>query len=316
MSYKYTHCLLLDDNRMDKLNSMTIFTSVVENEGFSAAAVKLGLSRAQVSKAVAQLESYLGIRLLNRTTRHTSLTESGKIYYERTQTILDEINEIESIASNANQQPRGRLTISAPTSFGILQLQKAIPDYLKKYPDVQISLSLADRFIDVVSEGYDLVIRITALEDSSLIAKKLAPCKRVLCASPDYLQQHGEPKVPQDLATHHCLVYSNELKPDNWTLTGPTGAEKVKVNGPVCADNGDVLKATALSGLGIALLPTFIVGDALQSGELKQILKDYCPPDISIYSVFPSRRYLSVKVRTFIDFLTTYYGDNPQWDDY
>lgn len=181
------------------------------------------------------------------------------------------------------------------------------------HPRVQISLGLSDRFIDVVSEGFDLVLRIAALEDSSLIARKIAPCRRVLCASPEYLKQNGLPRVPQDLAIHPCLVYSNDLKPDTWVLHGPSGEESVGVNGPVCADNGDILKAAAAAGLGIALLPTFIVGPELRAGRLKQVLPGYCPPEISIYAGFPSRRYLSAKVRTFVDFLSDYIGENPDW---
>jgi len=301
---------------MDKLKSMSSFVAVAKAGGFTAAADNLGLSRAQVSKSVMQLEAHLGARLLNRTTRRISLTEIGRIYYERCKTILYDIDEIETLAGEQTATPHGILSLSVPTSFGILHLKEAIPQYIKKHPRVQIRLNLADRFIDVVSEGYDLVLRISELEDSSLIARKIAPCKRVFCASPEYLKQNGTPKVPQDLAIHHCLIYSNELKPDTWVLHGPDGTESVRVNGPVCADNGDILKAAAISGLGITLLPTFIVGHDLQKDRLQQVLVDYCPAEISIYAVFPSRRYLSAKVRTFIDFLSEYFGDTPEWDQF
>jgi DNA-binding transcriptional LysR family regulator len=299
---------------MDRLHAMQIFVEVVKSGGFSAAARKIGLSRAQVSKSVMQLEAYLGTRLLNRTTRSISLTESGHAYFERSNTLLADIDEIEAVVANKSGATRGQLTLSAPTSFGILHLQQAIPAYLEKYPEVQISLSLADRFIDVVAEGFDLVIRIAELEDSSMVARRLAPCKRVLCAAPGYLEKHGIPQVPQDLAIHHCLVYSNELKPDTWRLQGPGGNEEVKVNGPVCADNGDILCAAAVAGLGVTLLPTFIVGADLRSGKLRQVLSEFCPPEISIYAVFPSRRWLSPKVRSFVDFLTEYFGGQPGWD--
>lgn len=301
---------------MDKLNSMSIFIEVVNASGFTPAAEKIGLSRAQVSKSVMQLEQHLGTRLLNRTTRRVSLTETGRVYYERCKTILNDIEEIEGIAGEQTTKPHGTLTLSAPTTFGILHLKDAIPAYIKQYPQVQISLSLNDRFVDVVSEGFDLVLRIAELDDSSLIARKIAPCKRVFCASPDYLKQNGIPMVPQDLAIHHCLIYSNELKPDTWILHGPNGIESIKVNGPVCADNGDILRASAISGLGITLLPTFIVGSDINEGRLQQVLPDYCPPEISIYAVFPSRRYLSAKVRTFVDFLSEYFGNTPDWDKF
>lgn len=293
---------------------MTIFVQVVEKEGFTAASEKLGLSRAQISKSVMQLEKHLGARLLNRTTRRVSLTETGRIYYERCKLILNDIEEMEGIAGEQTSSPHGTLTLSAPTSFGILQLQKVIPEYIKRYPNVKISLSLADRFIDVVSEGFDVGIRIAKLENSSLIARKIAPCKQVFCASPEYLNKKGTPKVPIDLALHPCLVYSNDLKPDTWVLHGPEGIESIKVSGPVCADNGDVLKEAAVAGLGVTLLPTFIVGADIKSGSLQQILSDYHPPEISVYAVFPSHRYLSAKVRTFVDFLSEYFGDEPDWD--
>ncbi len=299
---------------MDRLNSMAIFVQVVEKEGFTAASEVMRLSRAQISKSVMQLEKHLGARLLNRTTRRVSLTETGRIYYERCKLILNDIEEMDEVASEQTSTPHGTLTISAPTSFGILQLQKAIPEYIKRYPNVKISLSLADRLIDVVSEGFDVGIRIAKLEDSSLIARKIAPCKRVFCASPEYLNKKGAPNVPTDLMLHPCLVYSNDLKPDTWVLHGPEGIQSIKVNGPVCSDNGDILKAATVAGLGITLLPTFIVGADIKSGNLQQVLPDYSPPEISVYAVFPSHRYLSAKVRTFVDFLSDYFGDKPDWD--
>jgi len=299
---------------MDRLNSMGIFVQVVRKGSFTAASKKLNLSRAQISKSVMQLEAHLGTRLLNRTTRKISLTETGRAYYERCKMILNDIEEIESIAGEQTVTPHGTLTISAPTSFGVLHLQEAISEYLKQYPQVKIVLSLTDRFIDVVSEGFDVGIRIASLEDSSLVARRIAPCKQVICASPDYLRRNGIPKVPVDLTTHSCLTYSNNLKPETWVLQGPEGKQSIKVNGSVCADNGDILKAAALSGLGITSLPTFIVGMDIKTGKLQPVLTEYSPPEISIYAVFPSRRYLSAKVRTFVDFLSGYFGDEPDWD--
>ncbi len=299
---------------MDRFHSMTIFVEVVNARSFTGAAEKLSLSRAQISKSVIQLEKHLGSRLLNRTTRRISLTEIGRIYYERCKTILLDVEETEELASQQSINPHGRLTISAPTSFGTLQLGHIIPKYLKQYPKVQISMSLTDRMVDVVSEGFDLVLRIAELKDSSLIARKISPCKRVFCASPDYLTKNGIPKVPQDLSIHHCLTYSNELKPDTWVLHGSDNIEIVKVNGPICTDNGDILKTAAIAGLGVTLLPTFIVGPELKTGQLQQILHNYCPPEISIYAIYPSRRFLSEKVRTFIDFLSHSFKKNPSWD--
>ncbi len=293
---------------------MKQFVQVVDSGSFSAAAERLRLSRAQVSKSVIGLEDYLGTRLLNRSTRRLSLTDIGRVYYQRCSSILDEVDEVEDLAREQVSEPRGVLTIGAPTSFGNLHLNRLIPEYIKRHPGVQISLSLADRFIDVVAEGFDLVVRIAELEDSSLIARRIAPCKRVLCAAPEYLARHGVPTVPQDLAIHHCLVYSNDLQADTWTLQGPAGVESIRVNGPLCADNGDALCAAAIAGLGITLLPTFIVGSAIRQGRLTEVLADFCPPDISINAVFPSRRYLAAKVRSFVDFLGEHFAGQPDWD--
>ena len=305
---------------MDRLNSMRHFIEVVKESGFTPAASKLGLSRAQVSKSVMQLESHLGTRLLNRTTRRISLTDIGRVYFERCLSILEDIDELETSTGEHNSVPRGRLLICAPTSFGILHLQTALTKYQSSFPEVQISISLSDRFIDVIKEGFDVVIRIAELEDSSLIARKLAPCKRVFCASPEYLKQQGTPHKPEDLANHQCLIYSNELKPNSmgnpWKINGPQGIESVKVNGPMCADNGDMLKAAALNHMGVTLLPTFIVGEDLKRGLLVQVLNEYCPPDISIYAVFPSRRFLSAKIRSFVDHLALYFGEEPGWDKF
>ena len=299
---------------MDRLNAMTTFAQVVDSGSFSAAAERLGLSRAQVSKSVMQLESYPGTRLLNRTTRSIGLTDSGRLYYERCREILEEVAEAEECAREDNAEPRGVLTVGAPTTFGRLHLQPLLPEYLALHPGVQLSLSLADRFIDVVGEGFDVAVRIAELEDSSLIARRLAPCRRVLCAAPEYLRRRGTPRVPQDLAIHACLVYSNELRPATWTLHGPAGVERVTVNGPVCADNGDLLCAAAEAGLGVTLLPTFVVGDGLRTGRLVQVLADYCPPDLSINAVYPSRRFLAARVRSFVDFLAEAFNGQPAWD--
>jgi len=296
------------------LNGMNIFVEVARRGGFTPAARHLGLSRAQVSKAVSRLEQHLGARLLNRTTRQVSLTGTGRVYLERCAAILEDIAELEDIAAQQSVDPAGRLQISAPTSFGILHLKRAIPAYLERYPSVRIALSLTDRFVDIVAEGFDLAIRIAELEDSSLVSRRLAPSRLVFCATPEYLDRHGEPRVPQDLAIHRCLVYSNDLQPDLWQVRGPAGIESVRVNGPVCADNGDVLRSAALSGLGIAMLPTFIVGADIRAGSLRTVLADYCPPPISINAVFPSRRFLSARVRSFVDFLVEFFGDDSGWD--
>ncbi len=299
---------------MDRFHSMSVFIEVVDRGGFTAAQERTGLSRAQISKLVMQLEAHLGTRLLNRTTRRISLTEMGRIYYERCKVLLLEVDEIDSMAGEHTETPRGTLTIGAPGSFGILHFKDVITEYMKQYPQVQISLQLTDRFVDVVDEGFDVVIRIAEMADTSLIARKLSSCKLVYCASPKYLKEHGTPNVPQDLALHHCLLYSNADKPDTWSFYGPAGIENVRVSGPLTTDNGHILRAAALADLGIVFMPTFIVGEDLRNGSLQQVLSDYCPPELNINAVFPSRRYLSAKVRTFIDFAAQYFSDEPAWD--
>ncbi len=301
---------------MDRLNGMTTFVEVVKSGSFTLAADNLNLSRAQVSKTIMQLEAHLDTRLLNRTTRTISLNEIGKIYYERCLTILQDIDDIEDITRQQTSKPKGSLRMSVPTSFGLLHLNEAIPEYIKQYPDVNIELSLADRFIDVVAEGYDLVIRIGELNDSGLIARKLAPCRRVFCATPEYLEKHGKPEVPKDLTKHNCLIYTNEQSADTWTIKGPKKTESVKITGSLCSDNGQILRDAALADLGIVILPTFIIGDDIIKGDLQQILPEYYFPEISLYVVFPSRRYLSAKVRTFIDFLSDYFEQTPSYDKF
>lgn len=298
---------------MERITSMQHFIEVVKNESFTAAAEKLSLSRAQISKSIMHLEQHLGTRLLNRTTRRVSLTDIGKIYFQRCQLILEDIEEMEGIASEQTEKPSGVLKISAPTSFGILHLQHLLPEYLKKYPDVQISLSLNDRFVDIVETGIDVVLRISKLSDSSLIARKIAPCKLVLCASPEFLKQYGTPTTPQELTLLPCLTYSNNVNPNRWQFSGPQGEINIKVSGPFVADNGDILKSITLAGMGISLLPEFIVGPEIYAGKLQPILPEYSPEEIPIYAIFPSRRYLSAKVRTFVDFISDYYGNNPDW---
>jgi DNA-binding transcriptional LysR family regulator len=299
---------------MDRFAAMRVFVEVVNGGSFTTASERLGLSRAAVSKSVMQLEEHLGARLLNRTTRRVSLTEVGRAYHQRCREILDAVKAAETVAARATADPRGTLTVNAPHSFGTLHLGPVLAAYCVRYPRVQVALALNDRFIDVVSEGFDVVIRIARLEDSSLVAQRIAPCRIVLCTAPEYLAVHGAPQVPQDLALHACLVYTNTPGGDNWVLSGPDGDETVRVSGPVCADNGEVLKSAALAGLGIAQLPTFIIGPELAAGRLVPVLPSHQPPAITVHAVYPSRRHLSAKVRTFVDFLSAYFGESPSWD--
>lgn len=299
---------------MDRLTSMRVFTSVVENSGFSAASEKLGLSRAAVSKHIAQLEMHLGGRLLNRTTRRMSLTGVGRVYYTSCKQILEDIDAAECVVSGLSNAPRGVLRINAPMSFGSRRIAPLLARFNTLYPAVEVDLSLNDRLVDVVEEGYDLVIRIAELADSNLIARRLAPSHQLLCASPGYLQAHGIPQHPQDLARHACLRYSYSRHTDEWLLQGPAGEQRVRISGPLRSNNGDALCCAAEQGQGIALLPTFIAGDAIRAGRLQCVLPEYRPPVTGIHAIYPSSRHLSAKVRAFIDFLAGEIEDPPCWD--
>ena len=299
---------------MVRLDAMEIFAEVVESEGFSAAARRLGVSKSSVSKQIARLEDRLGVRLLNRTTRRLSLTEAGAAYYGACRRVLDEAETAERAVSNLAAAPRGVLKLNAPMSFGFLHLAAAIPAFHARFPQITVDAAMNDRFVDLIDEGYDVAIRIGSLRDSSLIARRLAPSHAVICAAPDYLDRRGRPARPEDLTAHDCLLYANQAQPREWQLLGPQGPQTVRVGGPLLANNGDVLCRAALGGMGLTRLPTFIVGDHLRSGQLEAVLPGYPPPEEGIHAVYPHSRNLSVKVRVFVDFLTAHFGAEPYWD--
>lgn len=288
---------------MDRLTSMQAFVAVVESGGFTAAAERLPISRAGVSKHISTLETRLGVRLLNRTTRQISLTEAGQAYYERCVQILEDIADSECVVTGLTSEPHGSLRINAPMSFGRQHLAPLLSRFRVRFPQVDIDLDLNDRFVDVVEEGYDIVIRIARLKDSSLIARRIAPCKHVLCASPGYLEKQGIPTSPAQLAEHSCLHYRHLEAGREWVLQGPDGEHRIPIKGPLTANNGDVICTAACDGMGIALLPTFIIAEPIKSGRLQLVLPDYCPTEIHIHAVYPSKRFMSIKVRSFIDFL-------------
>jgi DNA-binding transcriptional LysR family regulator len=294
---------------LDKLEAMRVFAQVVTHGGFSAAAREMGMSRSAVSKHVMDLEAALGVQLLHRTTRQTSATDAGLAYFERCKAILAEIDEAELSVSNAQQVPRGQLRVNAPMTFGTMHLGSAIADFMRRYGDVQVHLVLDDRFVDPIAEGFDVTIRIAALEDSSLIARRIMPARRVLCASPEYLSDRRVPKTPDDLRQHDCLHYGNLATGAQWKLIGPEGDRWVPVKAVLCANNGEVLRDAALRGLGIALLPVFIIGKELEEGRLTVVLQDYEPPPVAVYALYPPSRYLSAKVRVFVDFLVARFAE-------
>jgi len=299
---------------MDRVTSLSIFAKVVEGSSFAAAARHFGLSPAMVSKHINALEERLGARLLNRTTRQVSPTEIGREFYERSTRILADLDEAEQAASALQATPKGLLRLNGPLSFGIRHLAPAILDYLAACSGAEIDVTLSDRVVDLVDEGFDVAIRIARLADSSLIARRIAPCRIVACASPAYLRKHGAPLRPADLAGHNCLGYSYAALRNEWRFTGPDGVDSVRVTGRLNANNGDVLRLAALRGEGIVIQPTFLIGDDLASGELVPILPGFVPDELVIQAVYPHSRHLSVKVRSFIDFLVERFGQEPEWD--
>lgn len=300
---------------MDWLAAIDAFMRVAELGSFSAAARRLNLSKSVVSRQVATLESELGVRLLQRTTRSLTLTEAGRSYLERTTRIVADLEEANLAVGHLQAAPRGRLRVAAPMSFGFLHLAQALPDFLAAYPDLSIDLAMSDRFVDLVDEGYDVAVRIGALPDSSLIARRLAPIRIVACASPAYLAQRGTPQTPDDLRNHDCLSNSNIPQPQEWRFLRPDGTPwRVEVRGRIAANNGDALRVAALRGLGLVRLPSFIIGEDLRAGALVTILDGFNPPDTALHAVYPPGRHLSPKVRAFVDFLGLRFGPVPYWD--
>ncbi|MFC3106378.1 LysR family transcriptional regulator [Undibacterium arcticum] len=300
---------------MDRLRALEVFVEVVRKNGFARAADALETSPANVTRYVRDLESHLGTRLLNRSSQKMSLTESGETLFERAKAILDEVAEVELIASSATMQPRGLLRINAPLSFGILHLAPLWPQFLQRYPEVELDIALVDRVVDIVEEGYDLAIRISRTGSTSYAARKLATSHNIVCASPAYLRKNGSPKTPSDLIGHTCIGYSYAATADEWNFTDENGhANPVKVSCVMHTNNGDTARAAALAGLGIIWQPSFLIGADLRAGRLVPLLPGYRLPDIDVLAVYPSRRHLSAKVRVMVDFLADAFKETPPWD--
>lgn len=292
------------------LSTMKVYCEIIEAGQFNIAAKKLNLSKGSVSKQLARLETHLGSRLLNRTTRRLTPTEVGLLFYKQSKYILELVDEAEKTATSLSSEPRGILNITAPTSFGSRYLGSLLAAYQAQYPRVKVKLSLNDKQQDIVEHGYDLAIRIATLEDSSLIARRITTLNMVICASPAYLEKHGEPEIPADLKNHQCLLYSYSDTEKYWLLENLKGEEKnIQVSGPLHANNGDVLCDGMINGMGIALLPYFIIEQAVKEGSATIILPEWKskPPELSL--VYPSRIFLSAKVRCFIDMAVKHFED-------
>ena len=299
---------------MEDLTAMVVFAKVVEEKSLSGAARKLDLSKSRVSKLVAKLEKSLGARLLNRTTRQMSLTEVGAVFYEHCVRIVEELEEAKLAVSRLHSEPRGVLKVSASVAFGTLHIAPVFADFIARYPEVTIDMTINDRFVDLAEEGYDVAIRIAKDPGQNIVARKLAPVHRKICATPGYFARRGVPRTPAELARHNCLVYTYLQPQDRWQLKGPDGEVSVAVSGNLRLNDDEALSQAVLGGLGIAVLPTFIIGGDLQSGRLQSVLSDYVPVVRHIYAVYLPNRHLSAKVRAFIDFLLERFGPQPYWD--
>lgn len=288
---------------MDKLTCMQAFVSVVEAGGFSSAARKSGLSKALVSKYVGQLEQMLDLRLLHRTTRRVSTTTMGQAYYERCSLLLEELSELESAVQSEHATPTGTLRINAPISYAELRLMPAVVAYSERYPEVRIEMEMTDRFVNLVEEGVDLAIRIADLPDSSFVARKLGVVAMLPCASPEYLDKYGEPKVPKELADHKCVIDTNYSSVNRWLIGNEASGEWVPVSGPIQVDSPKAARELLRSGQGIGLLPSFVVEEDIAGGRLCRLFPGIEPQTHGIYAVYTHRKHLSAKVCLFIETL-------------
>lgn len=299
---------------MDQLTALHVFKRVVEFQSFSGAARDIGLSNAAVSKNVSELEKHLGVRLLTRTTRHVSVTEAGERYYKRCTRILDDLDEAGVEAAGLTSKPSGTLKVVAPLSLGLAHLSPALPNYLTQHPDVSLELDLNMSISDLANKDFDVAIRAGGtLSDSSLISRTLAPMQLVLCAAPSYLAAHGTPTTPRDLATHNCVLNSQYSTAREWVFTRKGKTESVSISGRFKANGSIAMTDVLVQGIGIGLMPQFLVSEDLQAGRLTTLLKSWNTSPLNIFATYHHRQYVPAKVRSFIDFLTDWYERRPDF---
>lgn len=298
---------------MNRLQAMQVFAGVVDAGSFVKAADTLGMSKAAVSRQLAELEAHLGVRLLHRTTRKLSLTDEGHTFYRRCKTLLADVDEAEAEITARTGLASGQLKVNVPVTFGLLHLAPLWAGFMASHPRVSLDITLADRMVDLVEEGYDLAVRIAHLPSSSLVSRRLATTRMVLCASPGYVQHHGQPAHPSDLARHAVLAYSLFSLGDQWAFTGPEGEVTVRVSPRLRSNSGDTCVAAARAHGGIVLQPSFLVADDLRRGSLVELLPAYRSVALGIYAVYPSRHHVSPKVRLLIDFLVQAFA-SPPWE--
>jgi DNA-binding transcriptional LysR family regulator len=290
---------------MDKFGEMRTFVAVVDAGSFVQAADALEISKAAVSRHVADLEQRLGVRLLQRTTRKLSLTEEGRAFHARCKSLLGELEDAEAEITSKSLEASGLVKINVPVSFGLLHLAPLWPAFMAKHPKVTLDVTLSDRIVDLVDEGYDMAVRIARLPSSSLVSRKLASTRLILCASPTYLKGHPKPKHPSELADHPVLSYSLLVMGEQWEFEGPEGKLNVAINPVLKTNSGDTCRAAALGHQGVILQPSFIVGDDLRKGTLVELMPKYRSLEYGIYAIYPGRRFVSPKVRVVIDYLSS-----------
>jgi DNA-binding transcriptional LysR family regulator len=293
---------------MDRLLSMTVFAKAVELGSFSAAADAFRMSPQLVGKHVQVLEQHLGVRLLNRTTRRQHLTEIGANYYEKVKVILAEVESAEGLAAESKARPSGRLRINAPVSFGIHALMPRLTEYMAAYPEVQVEVSLANRYVDALEDGADAVFRVGELSDSSRIARRLAPYRLILCAAPAYLKAHPPIKSPPDLASHECLGFAYTELRTHWSFNGPEGLVTVPVSGRLMIDSGEALLMAARAGMGVLLQPAELIEPELEARRLVRVLPQYRPPNRPLHLLYAPDRQMTPKLRSFIEFAVAAFG--------
>jgi len=300
---------------MDRFAAIRVFSQVVESGSFARAAERLGLSTSAASRHVAELEAHLQTRLLNRTTRRVSLTESGRAFYERSVQLLADLEEAEQEAARAAVVPRGTIKLTTSVVFGVRHVAPAIAGFLARYPEVKFDVSLSERIVDLVEEGFDLGIRIGSTGTENIVARRLGETHLVPCASPAYLAARGAPQTPEELEKHNCFTYEYVSPRNLWRFRDPSGRERaVRVSGNLHSNNGDFMAEAAARGAGIVLEPAFIVGPDVRAGRLVPLLQDFAPAPLPIYAVYPSRKHLSAKVRLFVDFLVESFADTRDWN--
>ncbi|AMY71923.1 LysR family transcriptional regulator [Frigidibacter mobilis] len=295
---------------MDRLTEMEAFATVVDQGGFTDAAKKMGISKSAVSKHVSALEARLGARLLNRTTRRVSPTEIGLAYYDRARRVLNDAGEADALVTSMQSAPSGLLRISVATDFGVNLLSPVLGDFLQEYPDITVNMVLNNRYVELISEGFDMAIRIGELEDSTLRARKLTDTARRMIGAPEYFQKYGRPQKIDDLNDHKLLHYSNQSSANVWRIAAPSGEKRqVRTAGWLTVNDGQSLLNAAVSGLGIAYLPSFLYAEAMRKGQVEDAIPELPQETLGIYAVYPPGRFTQPKVRAFIDFLTRTFAD-------